>query len=96
MSNQFYLDVFGETILLLVHVPFAQCTLKPVAGVGTASASYFRLDQGSSEVDFSWDISTGVSTQGYFPTRTFFTVETSLIPDGKCVCGEYRHNIDFY
>ncbi|GFV22878.1 hypothetical protein TNCV_3709181 [Trichonephila clavipes] len=37
-DSHFCLDVFSETILLLVQVPFARCTLKPVAGVGTALA----------------------------------------------------------
>ncbi|GFW86297.1 hypothetical protein TNCV_4330811 [Trichonephila clavipes] len=77
----------------LFLVPFAWCTLKPVAGVGTASASYCRLDQERSEVDFPLDISAGVSTLGNFRTRTYLTAETTLVPDGKWVFAEYHRNL---
>ncbi|GFY08663.1 hypothetical protein TNCV_810961 [Trichonephila clavipes] len=92
MHSHFCLDVFGETILLLVKVPFAWCILKPAAGVGTAPAHYCRLDRGRSEVYFPLDINAEVSTLEYFPTRNYLTVETSLVPDGKWVFGEYRRD----
>ncbi|GFW50904.1 hypothetical protein TNCV_3591861 [Trichonephila clavipes] len=90
MYSHFCLDVFGETIPRLVQVLFMRCTLKPAAGVGTVSASYCRLDQGRSEVDFPLDISAGVSTLGYFPARNYMTAGTSLVPDGKWVFGGVR------
>ncbi|GFX82455.1 hypothetical protein TNCV_2871361 [Trichonephila clavipes] len=76
MYSHFCLDVFGETILRLVQVPFARCTLKPAADLGTVSATKVRggLPLGHQH-----------RTLGYFPTRNYLTAERCS--DGKWVLG---------
>ncbi|GFX47149.1 hypothetical protein TNCV_2747251 [Trichonephila clavipes] len=90
MYSHFCVDVFSETILLLVQVPFARFTFETSGWRGNCGGILLSARSREPRGRLPLGPQRRGVHQEYFPLRTYLTGEMSLVPDGKWVFGEYH------